>query len=173
VWLNRFAPSYVSTAKEISMSRQDNEGRGEGWVIGQMALLLAIVLAPPDLASLPRLPDRLRLVGLALGVCGGIVAALGARQLGSNLTPFPRPKPDSELVEGGIYGRVRHPIYSGILLGAIGYALLRASLPSLLLSAALGVFFEQKARHEERWLEARYPGYAAYRERVRGRILPR
>ena len=71
------------------------------------------------------------------------------------------------------YTMVRHPIYSGLVVAATGYALLRTSIPSLILSLVLGVFFDQKARREERWLEARYPGYGDYRRRVRGRIIPR
>lgn len=148
-------------------------GRGEGWVVAQMLLLLAILGAPPELGGLERLPGWVRIPGLLLGLLGGVIGVLGIRALGTNLTAFPRPKDDAELVEHGIYGVVRHPIYSGLVVAATGYALLRTSIPSLILSLVLGVFFDQKARREERWLEARYPGYGDYCRRVRGRIIPR
>lgn len=154
-----------------------NRGRGEGWVAAQLVLFAAIGLAPwllPDLAPWPaglRLPAAL--AGGALLLAGAAVGGLGALQLGSNLTIFPRPKQDGALVESGVYGLVRHPIYTGVLLGALGYALQRGSTAALLLSLGLWLFFEQKARHEENWLREQFPAYQGYMSRVPGRILPR
>ncbi len=65
---------------------------------------------------------------------------------------------------------VRHPIYAGILLGALGWSLLRASTPSLILSLVLALFFDQKAQREETWLEQKFPEYAEYRQRVPRRV---
>jgi protein-S-isoprenylcysteine O-methyltransferase Ste14 len=154
----------------------ESNGRGEGWVLAQLALFAAIGLAPRRLEGLPEWPEALRgpstLLGVALLAAGGVIGGLGMLQLGRNLTIFPRPKEDGALVQHGVYGLVRHPIYSGTLLGALGYSLLRAGLPSLLLSLALWLFFERKAWREEQWLMAQFPQYAAYRRRVPGRIVP-
>lgn len=153
-----------------------SDERGRGWVLAQIALLAALVLAPRHLPGLPEWPAALRwpalAAGVALALAGVVVGGLGALQLGANLTIFPRPKEDGALVQGGMYGLVRHPIYTGALLCALGYALLRASIPSLLLSLVLWGFFERKARREEQWLLAQFPEYAAYARRVPGRILP-
>jgi protein-S-isoprenylcysteine O-methyltransferase Ste14 len=154
-----------------------NRGRGEGWVAGQLVLFAAIGLAPwllPGAASWPeglRLPAAL--AGIALGLAGAAVGGLGALQLGTNLTIFPRPKEDGALVESGVYGLVRHPIYTGVLLCGLGYALVTASAIALLLCVGLWLFFEQKARREERWLRDQFPAYEGYMRRVPGRILPR
>lgn len=159
------------------MSRLEIAGRGGGWVLAQLALFAAIGLAPRRLPGLPEWPAWLRgpsaMAGGALLLAGLAFSGLGALQLGASLTIFPRPKEGGELVQHGVYSLVRHPIYAGVLLAALGFSLLRASLPSLLLSLALGGFFEAKASREERWLEAQFPDYAAYRRRVPGRILPR
>lgn len=48
-----------------------------------------------------------------------IAACLG---LGRRLTPLPFPKESSSLVQTGVYAIVRHPIYSGGLVLAIGWA---------------------------------------------------
>jgi len=66
---------------------------------------------------------------------------------------------------------VRHPIYSGIIIGAFGWSLLRGSIIALVLSVALLVFFHLKSRREERWLVERYPEYADYQKRVK-KIIP-
>ncbi len=155
------------------MTRNDlPNGRGEAWVAAQAILLAAIVLTPPNLFGMPRLPDWLRLPGLLLGFTGGAFGLMAIRHLGSNLTAFPRPKDDATLVDSGAYSIVRHPIYSSLLMACTGFSLLRISLPSLVLSLILGFFFEQKARREERWLKAKFAAYANYIQRVPGRILP-
>lgn len=151
-----------------------NESKGGWWVVGQMVLLGAILVAPRNPGGLPEWPETIRpattIGGAILSAAGLLVLALGGLHLGSNLTPFPRPKDDAMLVQNGVYGVVRHPIYAGILLGALGWSLLRASTPSLILSLVLALFFDQKAQREETWLEQKFPEYAEYRQRVPRRV---
>jgi protein-S-isoprenylcysteine O-methyltransferase Ste14 len=54
----------------------------------------------------------------------------------------------------------------------LGAALLFASLLATLLSLGLIVFFWAKSSYEERRLRVAYPGYRAYRSRVRRRMIP-
>lgn len=149
--------------------------RGGWWVSAQFGLLFALVLAPPDLPGLPALPllreQGALIVGFILGGCGMALAGMGLLHLGANLTPFPRPRDNGRLVQNGVYAIVRHPIYSGIILGAFGWSLVRGSIVALALSVALLVFFHFKSRREERWLVERYPEYAAYQKRVK-KLLP-
>lgn len=146
--------------------------RGGWWVVGQFILLGLAALLP---RRGPRWPRPLlwgaRLAALpALGIGGWLVAsAPGA--LGANLTPFPRPRPTATLVRQGIYARVRHPIYGGLILLAWGWALLTANTSRLGCAGALVALFAAKARREETWLEERFPEYAAYRDAV-PRFLP-
>jgi protein-S-isoprenylcysteine O-methyltransferase Ste14 len=146
--------------------------RGEGWLVPQ-ALLLAAFLLAPRLGE--AWPVPLRWLGLGLGVpltlAGGGLGLAGALALGRQLTPLPRPTSDGVLVEHGPYRLVRHPIYSGVCLAALGLALLTAHTARLGLAIGLALFFDRKARREEAWLSDRWPGYAAYRQRVR-RLVP-
>ncbi len=87
------------------------------------------------------------------------------------LTPLPYPRDGAGLVETGVYARVRHPIYGGLVLAAFGWGLLAASPVAIALAAVLLGFFELKSRREEVWLAERFPGYPAYRERTR-RLIP-
>ena len=109
--------------------------------------------------------------GLALIVAGGAFAGRGLVDLGSPLTPLPRPREDSQLVVTGAYAWVRHPIYGGLTLAAIGWGLLAASPLALLLALGLGVFLDLKARREEAWLSERYAAYAGYMQGTR-RLIP-
>jgi protein-S-isoprenylcysteine O-methyltransferase Ste14 len=149
--------------------------RGEGWVIGQFVLIGLVVML-----SLPRIPYLwpADLVGWLAFFMGGAALGLGAwtviravRDLGASLTPLPRPRDDAQLVESGIYERIRHPMYAGLILAALGWSLLTRSVPALAVSLALALFLDAKARREETWLIKRYASYPAYRLRSK-RFVP-
>lgn len=62
--------------------------------------------------------------GLAVAFIGlGIALSLAAAlHLGANLTPLPHPKDDACFVASGPYRLVRHPMYGGVILLALGWA---------------------------------------------------
>lgn len=146
---------------------------GEGWVTGQVLLLAAVGVA--GVVGRPAWDGSAlvvaQVVGAALAVLGVVIGVVGVRDLGASLTPLPRPKVGAHLVETGIYGWVRHPLYVGLVLGALGWALFSASLLALVLTLALAVFLDLKARREEAWLREQYAQYAHYARRVR-RFVP-
>jgi protein-S-isoprenylcysteine O-methyltransferase Ste14 len=146
--------------------------RGEGWVVIQGILLVAIAAA----GSLgPAWDGAIRVVtsvgGGLLVAAGFALAARGIRDLRDALTPLPYPRPDAEFVETGVYRLVRHPIYGGLVIMAAGWGLLTASPVALVGSVMLLGFFELKSRREEAWLERRFAGYPAYRARTH-RLIP-
>ena len=149
--------------------------RGEGWVAAQLVLVAAVLTSPLAGHGWPGW------AGAAASVAGGGLMAFGLLLLAtgiaellrkSALTALPAPRGDGELARQGLYGRVRHPMYGGGILFALGWAVFFGTFVGLALSAVLAVFFEFKSRQEETWLLARYPGYAAYRRRVRHRFVP-
>jgi protein-S-isoprenylcysteine O-methyltransferase Ste14 len=76
-----------------------------------------------------------------------------------------------ELVTTGIYGHVRHPIYAGWCLRSLGFEAVTGSLPGVSVAAALFVFYDLKAREEDRRVADRYPGAVRYRAEVK-RFVP-
>jgi protein-S-isoprenylcysteine O-methyltransferase Ste14 len=149
--------------------------RGEGWVIGQVVLLGAcLVLGARNIGrfDLGYSPGwLLLLVGPSIMLLGAAVLAAGVRDLGRSMTPWPRPREEASLVETGIYATLRNPIYAGMIVLAIGWAAFTASPTGLLAALLLGPWLDLKARREEAWLSARYPGYDAYRSRT-SRFVP-
>lgn len=138
------------------------------WVGGQIVLIALLVAAA---VRGPHWPARLALfpIGLLLFVAGGLQMLWGGLTLGRSLTPFPSPR--GPHVERGPYRFVRHPIYSGAAVLALGIAL--ASSPFALVPAlSLVPFFLVKARYEERLLAEDDPGYRGYLDRVRRRLFP-
>ena len=62
-------------------------------------------------------------------------------------------------------------MYLGLILVFAGASLNRSWI-GLGLTGVLAVLWAGKARVEERYLDARFPGYAEYRRRVRYRLVP-
>ena len=80
-------------------------------------------------------------------------------------------KDDPELVTSGPYHLVRHPIYSGILLAAVGTAV-ALSWWWLIPVALAGVYFLYSATVEERYLTDQFPDtYPAY-QRTTKMLIP-
>ncbi len=100
----------------------------------------------------------------AVVFAGGIALAICSRvQLGRNWGMPMTQKAEPELVTSGPYRFVRHPIYSGLLAGLLGTALV-TNLIGLIIVAVLGAYFYYCASVEEKNLTATFPTtYPAYR----------
>ena len=146
--------------------------RGGGWVILQVVLLVAIGAAgftgPAWNGSARKIGAMAGAALMASGIGLLFAGILGLRR---QLTPYPRPVADGHLIEDGAFGLVRHPMYGGGVLAAVGWGLAMASPLALAGAAALGVFADLKSRREEAWLGEQFAGYAAYRRRTR-RLVP-
>jgi protein-S-isoprenylcysteine O-methyltransferase Ste14 len=138
----------------------------------QATLFVAIAAGPwlPGGGPVAAAPAA-TLLGALLLVAGTVLAVAAGARLGRNLTPFPRPRADGELVTRGVYRHARHPIYGGVLLLALGWSLLQPSWVSGGATILLLWLFDRKARYEERLLMEAYAGYRAYAERTR-RFVP-
>ncbi len=150
--------------------------RGEYWALGQGLLSLGFILLPvyPG-ATLGSGSPIGQLVGWgAAGLFSLIAAGLllwGVMALGENLTPLPHPKDEGELVTGGVYGIVRHPIYSGVIFLAIAYSCWQWSLIHGMGALGLLLFFDIKARKEEAWLKDKFSDYDRYQSQVK-KLIP-
>jgi protein-S-isoprenylcysteine O-methyltransferase Ste14 len=155
------------------MSARDwlRNARGEWYVLGQGVLVGAVLIAPA-LDRGYRWSGVSGALGAALGLAGIGGVVLGVVGLGwRNVSPFPKPRDGGGLVDRGAFSIVRHPIYSGLSLAALGWSVMWSSLPAFVLAIALLGFFDIKARREERWLTEKFPRYEAYRSRVK-KLIP-
>ena len=82
-------------------------------------------------------------------------------------------KVDHRLIRSGPYARMRHPIYSGVLLGVLGTALLLGEVRGLLAFAVLLVNYAIKGKREDRILASHFgDGFREHARRA-GFLLPR
>jgi len=111
------------------------------------------------------LSDCIVLAGLAFTVWARIV-------LGRNWSAEVTFKQDHELIESGPYALARHPIYTGLILMALGTAIDYGRAIGFALFFALCGGLWWKARQEERIMSSHFPdAYAEYRARVHA-IVP-
>ncbi len=106
-------------------------------------------------------------IGAAM-LAGGLAFTVWARRtLGRNWSATVTLKQDHALVVEGPYRLVRHPIYTGLLLGFAGSALARGDARGILVVVIVVLALWRKLRLEERWMVERFGAdYDDYRRRV-------
>ena len=128
-------------------------------------VLLVVLLVRAKVFKGGVLVDDPWLQGIGLAVfAGGLAVAVWARRcLGTNWGTPMSEKLEPELVTSGPYRRVRHPIYSGFLLGLVGTAV-AVSWYWLIVAGLAGAYFVYSAVMEERYMAASFPEtYPAYK----------
>jgi protein-S-isoprenylcysteine O-methyltransferase Ste14 len=110
-------------------------------------------------------------IGMALFLMGLGLAVWARVNLGRNWGAPMSEKVDAELVTTGPYRYIRNPIYSGIMLAAIGTAV-AVSWYWLVAVALMGAFFVYSATVEEHTMERLFPGaYPAYKSSTK-KLIP-
>ena len=114
----------------------------------------------------------IRYFGLLVAIVGICVMVLSLVQLRKNLTAFPTPTIDAELITSGMYKFSRHPIYTGIILFLFGYGFFQNSISKLILVSMLLLLFYFKTNYEENQLLQKFRDYEGYRKNV-NRFFPK
>jgi protein-S-isoprenylcysteine O-methyltransferase Ste14 len=169
IWLTIAGPGrrYVTRAK------------GARLVLGMIEFLLvvgtcALYLTRHDVKIVSDSPATLDGVRRALAIAGAFVSLAGAAlaawakaRLGRLFTAHLGVKENHTLVTDGPYAIVRHPIYLGISLFALGTAAVWNSLAFVVLTVGLAICFAVQLRIEERIFAAHFgSAYEEYRHRV-------
>ena len=140
------------------------------FVLAQFILFAAWLFEIPGLRL--NFPDDADWVNLILAGIGIFIIIIAIFQLNKNLSPFPTPLENSELIVTGLFHYVRHPIYTGILMVTFFLAIYFNSGYKLIITVLLAILFYYKSEYEEAQLEKRFPGYKSYKAGT-GRFYPR
>jgi protein-S-isoprenylcysteine O-methyltransferase Ste14 len=139
-------------------------------------MMLAVFLLFSPASPIPVLGDRFLplaqwrvwdAIGAAVNLAGLLFTVWARVHLGRNWSATVTLKEDHELVTSGPYGVVRHPIYTGLLLGVVGLAIAHGEWRSLLGVVIVALAFWRKLRIEESWMLEQFGDvYRSYRQRV-------
>lgn len=141
------------------------------WLFAQVALLCTIFFA--GLRGWDNAQSQmLSIAGGLLMLFSLVIAIKGICDLGRNLSPGPLPLKHNALVTKGIYSRVRHPLYSSLILLVAGWSVFTQSFLAGLGALALFAFLLIKAKIEEIGLKKIHSGYEDYSKQT-GRFFPR
>ena len=79
---------------------------------------------------------------------------------------------DQKVIDTGLYGVVRHPMYMATLLLFLSMPLVLGSLPSFVILLIYPALIVKRIRNEEQVLTQGLEGYRAYKARVKYRMIP-
>ena len=106
-------------------------------------------------------------LGILIIIIASIFILIAIKDLGRNLSPFPRPKANSNLVTTGIYRFMRHPMYYSLIIISFGVFLTKLSIYHLCLTITLALLIKFKIILEEQYLKNKFKNYFLYKNVVK------
>ena len=107
------------------------------------------------------------LVGFLIIIISFIILIVAIKDLGRNLSPFPKPLKNSNLVTTGIYRFTRHPMYYSLIFISFGVFITKLSIYYLFLSISLGLIIKFKIALEEQYLNNKFNNYLLYKNQCK------
>jgi len=106
-------------------------------------------------------------LGILIIIIAFIIMLVSIKDLGRNLSPFPRPIKNSNLVTTGIYRFTRHPMYYSLIFISFGVFITKFSIYYLFLSISLILIIKFKIDLEEKYLKNKFNNYLFYKNEVK------
>ena len=106
-------------------------------------------------------------LGILIIIIASIFILFAIKDLGRNLSPFPRPLTNSNLVTTGIYRFTRHPMYYSLIIISFGVFLTKLSIYYLCLTISLALLIKCKIILEEKYLKNKFKNYIIYKNEVK------
>jgi len=187
-WLFLFVYFAASVAITVYLIRRDpallaRRMRGGPWAetrpVQRLIMLIACV-GFLGLIVVPAIDKRLglSLMPAAIALAGDVLMALGwlgtyfvFRENSFTAATIER-APDQRVISTGPYGLVRHPMYSSMLVMLLGMPLALGSWWGVVAFFVIAPALIWRIFDEERFLARELPGYLAYKEKVRYRLIP-
>ena len=106
-------------------------------------------------------------LGYLIIIIASILMLKAIKDLGSNISPFPRPTANGSLITTGIYRFIRHPMYYSLILISFGLFIIKLTFYHLCLTFCLALIIKFKIILEEHYLKNRFKNYFNYKDRVK------
>jgi len=79
---------------------------------------------------------------------------------------------NQKVIDTGLYGIVRHPMYSATLLLFLSMPIVLGSVYAFLIFLAYPFIIAKRIKHEEKFLEEELDGYRDYKQKIKFRLIP-
>ena len=106
-------------------------------------------------------------LGILIIIIASMFMLVAIKDLGRNLSPFPRPMTNSNLVTTGIYRFTRHPMYYSLIIISFGIFITKLSIYYLCLTISLALIIKFKIIVEEQYLVNKFKKYSLYKNEVK------
>jgi protein-S-isoprenylcysteine O-methyltransferase Ste14 len=177
VW-SAFGIYWAANSRPSSAAHKTEPNRFRALRLGILATSFILLLVPWlgfESLNVRFVPANsiVRLAGVAITFAGIALAFSGRRHLGRNWSDKVEVKVDHQLIRSGPYAYLRHPIYSGVLLGVAGTALAVGQVRGIAAFLLLLGSYAIKARKEERVLVEKFGDAFREHQRNAGFLFPR
>ena len=117
------------------------------------------------------MPSTLTWIAAAIFLAGYVMYAEVLRE-NAYLSRTIEVQENQKVVDTGLYGIVRHPMYSATLLLFLSMPLILGSIPSFIITLTYIPIIHKRMTNEEKILAEGLEGYKEYMQKVRYRIIP-
>jgi protein-S-isoprenylcysteine O-methyltransferase Ste14 len=173
IWLKKNNP-------ELLKERTSRRSEGKWWdqiilTIYTILLMFMLVICGIDAVRFhwSNLPLILKIIGFIGYITSAIIISLTIKE-NAYLSAVVRIQKDrsQQVVKTGPYKYVRHPMYSGIILGILSTPLALGSFIALIFSGLIMILFIIRTYLEDKTLQNELPGYKEYIKEVHYRLVP-
>lgn len=157
--------------RRLEAREQENDQKQVIRLSGLM-FLVGFVLAGLDFRfGWSRLPGWIQMVAAILFLIAYLVYAEVLRE-NAYLSRTIQVHEGQKVVDTGLYGVVRHPMYAATLLLFLSMPLILGSLPAFIVFCCYPLIIIKRIRNEEQVLSRELTGYSEYMNKVKHRLIP-
>lgn len=181
VLLSAWAPSiYLLRADPVALEGRMSGGPAAETRMAQKVVIAGLYLSLAAMVVVSALDHRFGWSPVSPAIClvGDVLVAVGLGVVGlviiqnSYAASTVRVRADQQVVSTGLYGMVRHPMYTGNVIMLVGIPLALGSYWGLVFVVPGLIVLAWRIRDEEKLLQAELAGYREYTETVRYRLVP-
>jgi protein-S-isoprenylcysteine O-methyltransferase Ste14 len=181
VLLSAWAPTiYLLRRDPVALQGRMSGGPGAETRMAQKVLIAALYLSLAAMVVVSVLDHRFARSPVPTAIClvGDVLVAAGLGVVGlviiqnSYASSTVRVRADQKVVSTGMYGMVRHPMYTGNVIMLVGIPLALGSYWGLVFVVPGLAVLAWRIRDEEKLLQEELTGYREYTQTVRYRLLP-
>ena len=157
--------------KRLNAKEQENEQK---WVLlysGLMFIVGFIVAGLNYKYKWIEIPNIVVIIASILFIIAYILYAEVLRE-NTYLSRTIEVQENQKVIDTGLYGRVRHPMYAVTILLFLTMALVLGSIISFIIFLIYPIIIGKRIKNEERVLEKNLKGYTEYKKKVKYRIVP-